>query len=116
VVEREIELRELRGPKPTRLGGVVSSARRPADRSRVVEDAHRMSAGIAIGIGVDTQDLPDPHLDPGLFARLARARLFRRFSPFAEAAGKCPAALERRTPAAYEQDPPAWIFDPRIDR
>jgi hypothetical protein len=116
VVEREIELRELRPREPAGLSSIVSPARRLADRFRVVEDAHRMSAGVAIGIGVDAENLSDPHLDPGLLVCLARARLFRRLSPFAEAAGERPAAHERRTPAAHEQDPPAWIFDPRIDR
>jgi hypothetical protein len=115
VVEGEVESRELSRRKPTRLGGVISSARRAADRSRVVQNAHRMPARIAFRIGVNAENRSDPHLDSGFLARLARARLLGRFTPLAEPSGKRPAPLEGRAPAADEKDASGGVLDPRID-
>jgi hypothetical protein len=115
VVEREIELQEFAAREPTGVGGIVAAARFPPGGNRVVENADRVPARIPLRIGVDPADAADSNLDARLLPNLSRARLFRRFAHFAEAARKRPLSLERRSSPANEQDSAAAIPGPGVD-
>ena len=115
MIEREIECPELFSGEPARVGGVVSSADGPADRSHVVEDAHRVSARVASRIRIDAEDLSDPRLEAGLFHDFPGAGFLGRLAPLRESARQRPLSPERRASAADEEDPPATVADPGVD-
>ena len=123
MIEREIECPELFSGEPARVGGVVSSADGPADRSHVVEDAHRVSARVASRIRIDAEDLSDRaalqqgvrYLEAGLFQDFPGAGFLGRLAPLRESARQRPLSPERRASAADEEDPPATVADPGVD-
>lgn len=87
MIECEVETEELGRREPPGIGRVVPASDSAPDRCGKVQNADRMTAGVAPGIRVNPGEVADLHPDASLFPRLARACALGRLAPLTESAG-----------------------------
>lgn len=78
-------------------------------------DANRVSAGIALRVGEDTNQSVDIDSETRLLLGFTAYRLLHRLAHLAETTGQSPAALKGRVPATHKHHSLILKDDDRVD-
>jgi hypothetical protein len=114
VVEGERDAFELSFREPSSFRRVVSPLQSSRHPRRFIKHGDVVSARIPIGVRVHSEQRSDAHFEARLFECLPGATFLRPLVPVEEAAGKTPAALERRTAAAHEEESSLFVANPGV--